>query len=133
MQQLAPIATLAGRVMIAAIFVISGIGKIGGYAGTQQYMESMGVPGALLPVVIAVEIGAGLAVIAGWQTRLAALLLAGFCVVSAAIFHADFGDQMQRILFLKNTAIAGGFLFLVAFGAGDWSVDGRRAKPGVAR
>jgi putative oxidoreductase len=112
-----------GRALLAAIFISAGIGKIGAYAGTQGYMESMGVPGALLPLVIALEIGGGLAVLLGWQTRLSAFLLAGFCLVSAVIFHADFGDQMQSILFMKNLAIAGGLLTLFDSGAGAWSVD----------
>lgn len=116
-------AQLAGRALLSVIFIMAGINKIGAYAGTQGYMESMGVPGALLPLVIALEIGGGLAVLLGWQTRLAAFLLAGFCLVSAAIFHADFGDQMQSIMFMKNLAIAGGLLTLFASGAGAWSLD----------
>lgn len=114
---------LAGRALLSVIFIVAGINKIGAWAGTQGYMESMGVPGALLPLVIALEIGGGLAILAGWQTRFAAVLLAGFCLVSAAIFHANFGDQMQSIMFMKNLAIAGGLLTLFASGAGAWSVD----------
>jgi len=120
-------ADLLGRVSIAAIFLISGIGKVSGYAGTQGYMEAMGVPGALLPLVIALEIVGALAIIVGWRTRLFAFLLGGFTLLSALIFHRALGDQMQSILFLKNLAIAGGFLFLLARGAGGWSLDGRRA------
>ncbi len=127
MTNLNPIASAAGRVLIAAMFVLAGINKIGGYESTQGYMDAMGVPGALLPLVIAFEIGAGLAVLVGWQTRIAAFLLAGFCLVSAVIFHSNFGDQMQSILFMKNLAIAGGFLFLVANGPGTLSVDARRS------
>ena len=117
---------LTGRVLIASIFIMAGINKIGGYAGTQGYMESMGVPGGLLPLVILLEIGGGLAVLSGWQTRLAAFLLAGFTVLSALIFHANFGDQMQSILFMKNLAMAGGLLLLVAGDRHDWSLDARR-------
>ncbi len=118
-----------GRVLIASMFVMSGLNKISGYAGTQGYMEAMGVPGALLPLVILVEVGAGLAVIAGWQTRLAAFALAGFSVISSLIFHFDLADQMQFIMFSKNFAIAGGFLFLVAYGPGAFALDNRwRAK-----
>jgi putative oxidoreductase len=117
---------LAGRALLSVIFIVAGIGKIGAYAGTQGYMESMGVPGALLPLVIALEIGGGLAVLLGWQTRVAAFLLAGFCLLSALIFHADLGDQMQSILFMKNLAIAGGLLTLCASGAGAWSLDARQ-------
>ena len=117
---------LTGRVLMSAIFILAGISKIGAYAGTQGYMESMGVPGILLPAVILLELGGGLAVLVGWQTRMAAFLLAGFSVLSALIFHANLGDQTQSILFMKNLAMAGGFLFLVAGGAGAWSVDARR-------
>ena len=122
------LADLLGRVLIAAIFLIAGLGKVTGYAATQGYMASMGVPGTLLPLVIALEVGGALAIIAGWQTRLVAFLLAGFSIVSALIFHSALGDQTQFILFMKNLAMAGGFLFLVAHGAGDWSLDARRRK-----
>ena len=117
---------MTGRVLMSAIFVMAGISKLGSYAATQGYMESMGVPGILLPLVILLELGGGLSVLLGWQTRISAFLLAGFCIVSALIFHANFGDQMQSILFMKNLAMAGGFLFLVADGAGVWSLDARR-------
>ena len=116
---------LTGRVLISAIFIMAGINKISGYAGTQGYMESMGVPGALLPLVILLEIGGGLAVLLGWQTRIAAFLLAGFTVLSALIFHANPGDQMQFILFMKNLAMAGGLMFLVAGRRHDWSIDAK--------
>jgi len=118
---------LTGRVLISAIFIMAGINKISGHAGTQGYMESMGVPGALLPLVILLEIGGGLAVLLGWQTRIAAFLLAGFTVLSALIFHADLGDQMQFILFMKNLAMAGGLMFLVAGRRHDWSIDAKLA------
>lgn len=117
---------LTGRILISSIFIMAGINKINGYAGTQGYMESMGVPGALLPLVILLELGGGLALLLGWQTRLAAFLLAGFTVLSAMIFHANFGDQMQSILFMKNLAMAGGLLFVVAGGRHVWSIDARR-------
>lgn len=122
------VADLAGRILISAIFLQSGLGKIGGYAATQGYMEAMGVPGALLPVVIALEILAPVAIIVGYRARIAAFLLAGFTLLSALLFHRAAGDAMQAILFMKNVAIAGGFLILVARGAGDWSLDARRAS-----
>ena len=125
MQTLTPYLNPAGRVLIAAIFLLSGLAKISGYAATQGYMDAMGVPGALLPVVIAFEIGAALAIIVGWQTRIFALLLAGFCIVSALIFHRNLGDQTQFIMFMKNLAIAGGFLFLAANGPGPLALDNR--------
>lgn len=121
------LADLVGRVLIAAIFLIAGLNKIGGYAGTQGYMEAMGVPGVLLPLVIALEVIGAVAIIVGWRTRLFAFLLAGFSIVSAVIFHRALGDQVQFILFMKNFAIAGGFLFLMARGPGTWSLDARRA------
>jgi putative oxidoreductase len=116
---------LTGRLLLSVIFILAGAGKIGAYAGTQAYMESMGVPGFLLPAVILLELGGGLAMVLGWQTRLAAFLLAGFSVLSALLFHANFIDSMQSILFMKNLAMAGGLLFLVAGGAGAWSLDAR--------
>ncbi|HHH42546.1 MAG TPA: DoxX family protein [Gammaproteobacteria bacterium] len=119
---------LTGRVLISAIFIMAGVNKISAYAGTQGYMESMGIPGTVLPLVILLEVGAGLAVLLGWQTRIAAFLLAGFSVLSALIFHANFDDQMQSILFMKNLAMAGGFLFLVAGDTHTWSIDARRYR-----
>ncbi len=125
-------ADLAGRVLIASLFLITGIGKITGYAGTQAYMAAQGVPGALLPLVIALEVGGGLAIVLGWHTRLVAALLAGFSVAAGLIFHSG-GDMTQQLMLMKNFAIAGGFLFLVARGAGAWSLDARaaaRSAPG---
>lgn len=117
---------LTGRALMSAIFIMAGINKIGAYAGTQGYMESMGVSGSLLPLVIVLEIGAGLAILLGWQARIAAFLLAGFTVVSALIFHADLADPTQSILFMKNMAMAGGLLLLVAGGMHAWSIDAMR-------
>lgn len=116
---------LLGRLLIAAIFVSAGYSKIGGYAATQGYMESMGVPGALLPLVIFAELGGGIAIVLGLLTRLAALGLAVFSVASGVIFHGGSADQIQQIMFAKNLAIAGGFLFLVANGAGRLSLDAK--------
>ena len=119
---------LVARIFLAQIFLLSGIGKLGaGYAGTQGYMEAMGLPGALLPLVILLEIGGGLALIAGFFSRWVALALAAFCIVSALIFHRNFGDQMQMIMFMKNFAMAGGLLMLYVHGAGGFSVDAKRA------
>jgi putative oxidoreductase len=128
MNKLYPYADLAGRILISVIFILAGASKIGGYAGTQAYMESQGVPGALLPLVIATELGGGILVVLGLFTRYAALALAGFSILSALLFHANFGDQTQQIMFMKNLAMAGGFLFLVAHGAGALSLDARLAK-----
>ena len=113
---------LAGRILLAHIFLLAGINKISGYAGTQAYMDSMGVPGMLLPLVILLEIGGALALIVGWQTRWVAYALAGFTVVAALIFHSNFGDQMQTIMFMKNLAITGGMLILAVNGPGALSL-----------
>ncbi|MEE1676093.1 DoxX family protein [Agarivorans aestuarii] len=113
------------RVFLALIFILSGYGKIAGYAGTQGYMEAMGVPGALLPLVIALELLGGLAILVGWKTRPVAFLLAGFSLLSGLLFHFNPGDQMQMIMLMKNIAIAGGFLLLVAHGGGAYSLDKR--------
>ena len=126
MQSIQTLAAPLGRVFIALIFVITGLNKISNYSGTQGYMESMGVPGMLLPLVIALEVIGGLAIILGWQARIVAFLLAGFCLVSAVLFHGNIGDQTQFIQFLKNLGLAGGFQFIVANGAGAWSLDGRK-------
>ena len=117
-------ATLAARLMLALIFLIAGWGKLGaGYAGTQQYMASMGVPGMLLPLVIFAELGGGLGLVIGLFTRLAALGLALFTVLSALFFHTNFADQIQSIMFMKNIAMAGGLLLLAVHGPGSYSVD----------
>ncbi|HET7202501.1 MAG TPA: DoxX family protein [Steroidobacteraceae bacterium] len=123
----ASLADLAGRVLISAMFLTAGLAKIGGYAGTQAYMASVGVPGALLPLVIALEVLGAIAIIVGYRTRIVAAGLAVFTVVAAVLFHSG-DDQVQQLFFVKNLAIAGGFLFLVARGAGEWSLDARRER-----
>jgi putative oxidoreductase len=129
MNKLHDFAELGGRILIALIFVAAGASKLGaGYAATQGYMQAMHVPGALLPLVIVTELGAGLLVVLGLWTRPAAFALAGFSVLSALLFHANFGDQTQQIMFMKNLAIAGGLLLLVARGAGRFSLDAWRAR-----
>ncbi|CTQ56125.1 Inner membrane protein YqjF [Roseibium album] len=116
-------AELPARGFMAAIFVLSGFGKISAFAATQAYMEAFGIPGVLLLPTILFEIGAGAALLLGFQTRVAALLLAGFSVVSALIFHANFSDQLQQIMFFKNVAMAGGLLLFAKVGSHDLSVD----------
>lgn len=116
---------LIARVFLGHIFLLAGLSKIGSYTGTQGYMDAMGVPGGLLPAVIALEILGGLAIIVGWQTRWAAYALAGFTVVAGIIFHSNFADQMQMIMFMKNIAITGGLLLLASHGAGAYSLDNR--------
>lgn len=117
--------SVVARVLLAHIFILAGVSKIMGYAGTQGYMESVGVPGMLLPFVILLELGGGLAILVGWKTRVMAYALAGFSIIAAAIFHNNFADQMQMASFMKNIAIAGGFLLLAEHGAGSYSLDNR--------
>lgn len=118
------IVMLPGRILIGGMFLLAGLNKItGDMAATGGYMESAGVPAILLWPVIILEIGAGLALILGWKTRLAALALAIFTVIAAILFHNNFGDRMQMILFMKNLAIVGGLLYVYAAGAGSTSVD----------
>lgn len=114
---------LGARVLLGHIFLLAGISKISAYDGTASFMESMGVPGMLLPAVILLEIAGGLMVITGFKTRIAAAALAGFTVIAAIIFHSELSDQMQMILFMKNLAIAGGLMLLVSHGAGQLSID----------
>jgi len=119
---------LIARILLGLIFVMAGFSKLGaGYAGTAAYMDSMGVPGALLPLVIATEIAGGLMIILGFKTKWAALALAGFTLLAGILFHGNFADQMQSILFMKNLAISGGLLLLVNHGAGKLSLDKKMA------
>jgi putative oxidoreductase len=126
------ISQFVARLFLGHIFLLAGISKIGAYAATQGYMNAMGVPGMLLPLVILLEVGGGLTIIVGWKTKWASVALAGFTVVAAAIFHNNFGDQTQMIMFMKNIAIAGGFLLLAVHGAGAYSLDNRRSTATLA-
>jgi putative oxidoreductase len=119
-------AALVGRLLLAALFLIEGWSKLRGYAPAAAYMERFSVPGLLLPAVILAELGGGLLVAIGWQTRCAALALSIFCIVAALLFHANFADRNQVLHFEKDLAIAGGLLVLAAFGPGRFSLDGRR-------
>ena len=117
---------LAARTLLGLIFVMAGFNKLGaGYAGTAGYMESMGIPGGLLPLVIALEILGGAMIILGYKIKWAAFALAGFTLLAGIIFHGNFADQMQSILFMKNLAISGGLLLLVNHGAGKLSIDNK--------
>ncbi len=114
---------LVGRILISALFIISAYDKVLNIDGSISWMEGFGVPGFLLFPVIALEIILPLFVIIGYNARVSAGLLAIFCIVTAFIFHLDFSDPVQKISFLKNISLAGGFLFIVANGTKDWSVD----------
>lgn len=122
----APYLITIGRVLMSVIFIQAGINKMFGYAGAQGYMEAAGVPGALLPLVILLEAGGGLALLLGFFTRWLALAFAGFCVLAALLFHLHPDDQMQMISFMKNITIAGGFLVLAGAGPGALAMDNRR-------
>ena len=112
-----------GRLLISALFLLSAYNKIFSIDGTMSWMEGFGVPGFLLYAVIVIEIILPLFVIVGYKARIAAALLAIFCVATAFIFHLDFSNQIQLVSFLKNIGLAGGFLFIVVNGTRDWSVD----------
>ena len=114
---------LTGRVFISGVFLLSGFNKIGNYDGTVGWMESFGLPGFLLIPAIILEIIAPILIIIGYKTRIAAGALSLFCLATAIIFHTDFSDQMQFIAFMKNLALAGGFLFLVVNGARGYCLD----------
>ena len=117
--------SLLGRIGLSLMFITAGWAKIAGYAATQGYMEAMGVPGVILPLVIALELGGGLAILAGVATRWTAVALAGFTVLAAVLFHGNLADPTQSLLFWKNVTIAGGFLLLAANGPGAYSLEQR--------
>lgn len=119
-----------GRLLIAALFILGGLGKLAAPEATQGYIASVGLPAPLLGLVVAVivEAGGGLLLLIGYRARLVSLVLAAFTLILAAIFHKNFADQNQMIHFLKNIAIVGGLLQIAAFGAGSFSLDGRRLR-----
>ena len=127
---------LVARILLAFIFILSGVQKFFGLEGTAGYISSVGLPFASLLAVGAaiVETFGGLAILVGFRTREAAWVLAAFTLVAGFLFHFDPADQMQMISFMKNIAIAGGFLALGQIGAGAFSLDARRgaATPAYA-
>ena len=114
---------LIARISISILFLLNGIFKINNYEGTVGWMESFGLPGILIFPAIILEIVGPILIIIGYQTRIAAAALSLFCIATAVIFHNDFSDQMQLTAFLKNIALAGGFLFLVVNGAKGYCLD----------
>ncbi|ALV90924.1 MULTISPECIES: DoxX family protein [Pantoea] len=127
---------LLARVLMTILFITAGWGKITGYAGTAQYMQSMGVPGFLLPLVILLEFGGGLAILFGLLTRFTALFTAGFTLLTAFLFHSNFAEGVNQLMFMKNLSIAGGFLVLGLVGPGAYSIDRlirARFAPAAAR
>ena len=125
----------AGRAIIGAVFLMSGLSKLAAYGATTAMIAAAGlpVPPAAWLVAVVVEAGGGLLVLLGYRVRPVALILAAFVVAAAVFFHRDFADQNQMIHFLKNVMIAGGLLQIVAFGAGAFSVDNRARATDVAR
>ena len=117
---------LIGRLLISVLFLISAYNKILSIDGTMSWMEGYNISGFLLYPAIVLEIILPLFIIIGYQAKLSASLLAIFCIATAFIFHYDFSDQTQIIAFLKNISLAGGFLFIVANGTRDWSVDRKK-------
>ncbi len=122
------IADLLGRILISALFFLNGIFKINNYEGTIGWMENFGMPEMLLIPAIILEILGPVLIIVGYQTRIAAALLSLFCIATAVIFHNDFSNQMQLTSFLKNIALAGGFLILFVNGAKGLSLDNKFKK-----
>ena len=123
-----------GRLLMGAVFAFSGLGKIMAPAMTQGYIAAVGLPVPLAAYLVAIliELGGGLLLIAGFQTRIVAIVLAVFTLATAVFFHNNFADQNQMINFLKNIFMIGGLLQVIAFGAGAYSLDARRFHAAVA-
>lgn len=119
-----------GRLLIALIFIASGLGKIAAPGATQGYIQSAGLPLPMISYLLAVivEVGGGIAILVGYHVRIASVVVAVFTLATAVLFHANLADQNQMIHFLKNVAITGGLLQVAAFGAGSFSLDGWRRR-----
>ena len=114
---------LVARILISALFLLNGIFKISNYDGTVGWMEGFGIPGILIIPAIILEIVGPILIVLGYKAKIVAGLLSLFCIATALIFHNDFSDQMQLGSFLKNIALAGGFLFIFINGTKDFSLD----------
>lgn len=123
MKKFEDVGILIARILMPVLFISAGWGKISGYAGTQQYMEAMGVPGFMLPLVILLEFGGGLAILFGFLTRTTAIITAVFTLLTAFLFHSNFAEGVNSLMFMKNLTIAGGFLLLTLTGPGAISID----------
>ena len=119
-------AALAGRLLLSALFLHEAYAKLTAYSAAVAYSEAFGVPGALLPLAIAVEVGCGALILIGFYARAAAVILAGFCIATAFLFHTKLGVRNELLHFEKDLAIAGGLLLLFAHGAGRWALDAMR-------
>ncbi|CAM3821709.1 MULTISPECIES: DoxX family protein [Rahnella] len=123
MNKLNDTALLVARILMPILFIVAGWGKINGYTATAGYMTSMGVPSFFLPLTILLEFGGGLAILFGFFTRTTALITAIFTILTALIFHTDFAQGVNQMMFMKNLSIAGGFFVLFASGPGAFSID----------
>ena len=120
---MANVLDLLGRVLISTLFLLNGVFKISNYDGTVGWIESFGMPGILIIPAIILEFIGPILIIVGYKAKIAAGFLSLFCILTAIIFHNDFSDQMQLTSFLKNIALAGGFLFIVVHGTKDLSIE----------
>ena len=120
---MANVLDLLGRILISTLFLLNGVFKISNYDGTVGWIESFGMPGILIIPAIILEVIGPILIIVGYKAKLAAGFLSLFCILTAIIFHNDFSDQMQLTSFLKNIALAGGFLFIVVNGTKDLSIE----------
>ncbi|MDU4092050.1 MAG: DoxX family protein [Pantoea sp.] len=123
MKKLEDLGLLLARILMPILFIVAGWGKITGYDGTAQYMQAMGVPAFILPLVILLELGGGLAILFGFLTRFTALFTAVFTLLTAFLFHSNFAEEINAMMFMKNMSIAGGFLLLGITGPGAYSID----------
>ena len=119
---------LLGRILISVIFLLNGFFKISNYDDTVGWIESFGMPGILIIPAIILEVIGPILIIIGYKVKIAAGFLSSFCIVTAIIFHNDFSDQMQFTSFLKNIALAGGFLFIVVNDTKDFSIEKKKFK-----
>jgi len=117
---------LIGRILISSIFLLSSYNKIFNYGGTVSWMEGFGIPGFFLAPTIILEIILPILIIIGYRTKLAATLLAIFCIATGIIFHLDFNDQMQTIQLFKNFSLAGGFLLVAMNGPKEWAIEAKK-------
>ena len=125
---MANVLDLLGRILISTLFLLNGVFKISNYDGTISWIESFGMPGILIIPAIILEVIGPILIILGYKAKIAAGFLSLFCILTAIIFHNDFSDQMQFTSFLKNIALAGGFLFIVVNGTKDLSIEKKISK-----
>ena len=123
---MANIFDLIGRIFISLVFLLSGYNKIFNYDNTITWMEGFGIPGFLLWPAIVLEILLPIFIIIGYRTKISALILGGFCIATALLFHLDFTNQLQTIALLKNFGLAGGFLFIAVNGPKEWAIDKKK-------